>query len=104
MFIAQEMFGNVDILLQLLAETLPFVHEKAIETCPFPNISENSATLFSTSCLKQYIGGRVEEGQPTRLHAEIVNSVRFLWYQILMLKWPQLMCCLLLSLWALTKA
>ncbi|XP_028071654.1 RAB11-binding protein RELCH homolog [Camellia sinensis] len=51
---------NVDVLLQLLAETLPFVHEKAIETCPFPNISENSGTLFSTSCLEQYIGGRVE--------------------------------------------
>ncbi|CAL5367293.1 unnamed protein product [Camellia sinensis] len=80
MFIAQETFGNVDVLLQLLAETLPFVHEKAIETCPFPNISENSGTLFSTSCLIQYIGGRVEEGQPTRLHAEIVNSVRFLWF------------------------
>ncbi|KAF5961324.1 hypothetical protein HYC85_002533 [Camellia sinensis] len=48
---------NVDVLLQLLAETLPFVHEKAIETCPFPNISENSGTLFSTSCLEQ---GRVE--------------------------------------------
>uniref|UniRef100_A0A5B6Z3K4 LisH domain and HEAT repeat-containing protein KIAA1468 n=1 Tax=Davidia involucrata TaxID=16924 RepID=A0A5B6Z3K4_DAVIN len=51
---------NVDVLLRLLAELLPFVHRKAIETCPFPSVSESAGTLFSTSLLELYAGGHVE--------------------------------------------
>ncbi|XP_059640386.1 uncharacterized protein LOC132282661 isoform X2 [Cornus florida] len=51
---------NIDVLLRLLAELLSFVHQKAIETCPFPAVSESVGTLFSTSLLELYAGGRVE--------------------------------------------
>ncbi|KAI8018471.1 RAB11-binding protein RELCH [Camellia lanceoleosa] len=51
---------NVDVLLRLLAELLPFVHQKAIETCPFPSNSEHAGILFSTSLLDRYAGGSVE--------------------------------------------
>lgn len=47
---------NVDVLLRLLAELLPSVHEKAIETCPFPAISDTTGTKFSTSLLELYAG------------------------------------------------
>ncbi|RVW77484.1 LisH domain and HEAT repeat-containing protein KIAA1468-like [Vitis vinifera] len=51
---------NVDVLLRMLTELLPFVHQKAIETCPFPTVSESMGTLFSTSLLELYAGGHVE--------------------------------------------
>ncbi|EXC20526.1 hypothetical protein L484_027080 [Morus notabilis] len=51
---------NVDVLLRLLAGLLPSVHEKAIETCPFPSIPETSATKFSTPLLELYAGGHVQ--------------------------------------------
>ncbi|KAA8530598.1 hypothetical protein F0562_005307 [Nyssa sinensis] len=51
---------NVDVLLRLLVELLPFVHQKAIETCPFPSISESAGLLFSTSLFELYAGGHVE--------------------------------------------
>ncbi|XP_057491573.1 LOW QUALITY PROTEIN: uncharacterized protein LOC130777300 [Actinidia eriantha] len=51
---------NIDVLLRLLAELLPYVHKKAIETCPFPNQAENAGTLFSTSMLEQYARGPIE--------------------------------------------
>lgn len=47
---------NVDVLLRLLAELLPSVHEKAIETCPFPAIPETTGTKFSTPLLELYAG------------------------------------------------
>ncbi|KAK3006157.1 hypothetical protein RJ639_015719 [Escallonia herrerae] len=51
---------NLDVLLRLLTELLPFVHQKAIETCPFHSVSDSGGTLFSTSVLELYAGGRVE--------------------------------------------
>ncbi|CAK9150667.1 unnamed protein product [Ilex paraguariensis] len=51
---------NVDVLLRLLVELLPFVHQKAIEACPFPSVSESAGTSFSTSLLELYAGGHVE--------------------------------------------
>ncbi|PON49230.1 Coatomer beta subunit [Trema orientale] len=51
---------NVDVLLRLLAELLPSVHEKAMETCPFPAIPETTGTKFSTSLLELYAGGHVQ--------------------------------------------
>lgn len=47
---------NVDVLLRLLAELIPSVHDKAIETCPFPDIPETTETKFSTSLLELYAG------------------------------------------------
>ncbi|KAK9110631.1 hypothetical protein Sjap_018691 [Stephania japonica] len=52
---------NIDVLLRMLIELLPFVHQKAIETCPFPSvITKPGEELFSTSLLELYAGGHVE--------------------------------------------
>ncbi|KAF9593650.1 hypothetical protein IFM89_024467 [Coptis chinensis] len=57
---------NIDVLLRMMAELLPSVHQKAIETCPFPSVTESlgtseaGGTFFSTSLLELYEGGHVE--------------------------------------------
>ncbi|KAK9272038.1 hypothetical protein L1049_002407 [Liquidambar formosana] len=51
---------NVDVLLRMLAELVPFVHQRAIETCPFSSVSESTGTIFSRSLLELYAGGHVE--------------------------------------------
>ncbi|XP_068641158.1 uncharacterized protein [Aristolochia californica] len=53
---------NIDVLLRMLTELLPFVHQKAIETCPFPSTmsSEQAVPFFSTSVLELYAGGHVD--------------------------------------------
>ncbi|XP_021296413.1 lisH domain and HEAT repeat-containing protein KIAA1468 [Herrania umbratica] len=51
---------NLDVLLRMLAELLPYVHQKAIETCPFSSVSEPNGTIFSSSLLELYAGGHVE--------------------------------------------
>ncbi|XP_077253234.1 HEAT repeat-containing protein [Tasmannia lanceolata] len=53
---------NIDVLLRMLTELLPFVHQKAIETCPFPSIagSESAGSLFNTSLLELCAGGCVD--------------------------------------------
>ena len=47
---------NIDVLLRMLTEMLPSVHEKAIETCPFSSVSETSGASFSTAMLELYAG------------------------------------------------
>ncbi|THU71901.1 hypothetical protein C4D60_Mb04t06400 [Musa balbisiana] len=55
---------NIDVLLRMLTGLLPFVHRKAIETCPFSSAmesltpSEQQNSFFSTSLLQLYAGGR----------------------------------------------
>lgn len=66
---------NVDVLLRLLEELLPFVHRKAIETCPFPSHSENTGTLFSTSLLEQYAGDYVEWPAFEWLHTDCLPDL-----------------------------
>ncbi|KAH7847521.1 hypothetical protein Vadar_027150 [Vaccinium darrowii] len=66
---------NVDVLLRLLEELLPFVHRKAIETCPFPSHSENAGTLFSTSLLEQYAGDYVEWPAFEWLHTDCLPDL-----------------------------
>ncbi|MBA0560643.1 hypothetical protein Golob_017527, partial [Gossypium lobatum] len=51
---------NLDILLRILADLLPHVHQKAIETCPFSSVSESNGPIFSSSVLELYAGGHVE--------------------------------------------
>ncbi|XP_058089002.1 uncharacterized protein LOC131235710 [Magnolia sinica] len=53
---------NIDVLLRMLTELLPFMHRKAIETCPFPSAtsSEPGGSIFTTSLLELYAGGHVE--------------------------------------------
>lgn len=51
---------NVDVLLRMLTELLPSVHQKAVETCPFSSVPETMGKPFSTSLLELYAGGHVE--------------------------------------------
>ncbi|MBA0579309.1 hypothetical protein Gorai_021570, partial [Gossypium raimondii] len=51
---------NLDVSLRMLAKLLPFIHQKAIETCPFSSVSESNGTLLSNSILELYAGGHVE--------------------------------------------
>ncbi|GKV50230.1 hypothetical protein SLEP1_g56942 [Rubroshorea leprosula] len=51
---------NLDVLLRMLAELLPYVHQKAIETCPYSSVSESDGTIFSRPLLELYAGGHVE--------------------------------------------
>ncbi|KAJ8761345.1 hypothetical protein K2173_001401 [Erythroxylum novogranatense] len=45
---------NIDVLLRMLLEVLPFVQSKAIETCPFPSVSDSEESIFSTPLLELY--------------------------------------------------
>lgn len=50
---------NIDVLLRMLIELLPFVHQKAIETCPLTSTETSlssgpSDTFFSVSLLQLY--------------------------------------------------
>eukprot|EP00268_Persea_americana_P026110 TRINITY_DN2549_c0_g1_i12.p1 TRINITY_DN2549_c0_g1~~TRINITY_DN2549_c0_g1_i12.p1 ORF type:complete len:1082 (+),score=231.80 TRINITY_DN2549_c0_g1_i12:196-3441(+) len=53
---------NIEVLLRMLTELLPFVHRKAIETCPFTSVatSESGKFILSLSMLEMYAGGHVE--------------------------------------------
>ncbi|XP_020252243.1 lisH domain and HEAT repeat-containing protein KIAA1468 homolog [Asparagus officinalis] len=57
---------NIDVLLRMLMELLPFVHQKAIASCPFTttmeslSASQQANSFFSTSVLQLYAGGHME--------------------------------------------
>lgn len=45
---------NIDVLLRALTELLPYIRQKAHETCPFSSTPETPGTAFSTSLLELY--------------------------------------------------
>ncbi|XP_031116420.1 RAB11-binding protein RELCH homolog isoform X2 [Ipomoea triloba] len=51
---------NIDVLLRLLVELLPLVHQKVLDTCPFPSVSDTNIKVFSTSLLELYAEGKTE--------------------------------------------
>ncbi|KAM0960532.1 hypothetical protein ACFX13_026128 [Malus domestica] len=51
---------NVDVLLRMLEEILPYVHQKAIEKCPVSSDPETTGSIFSKSFLELYAGGHVQ--------------------------------------------
>ncbi|KAL6125678.1 hypothetical protein ACLB2K_073733 [Fragaria x ananassa] len=51
---------NADVLLRMLLEMLPSVHQKAIEMSPFSSDPETTGTIFSTPFLELYAGGHVQ--------------------------------------------
>ncbi|CAH2072626.1 unnamed protein product [Thlaspi arvense] len=51
---------NIDVLLRMLMELLPAIHQKAMETCPFSCISKSEESTFSISLLETYAEGRSE--------------------------------------------
>ncbi|KAL9158443.1 hypothetical protein ABFS82_08G069300 [Erythranthe guttata] len=58
---------NVDVLLRLLAALLSFVHQKAVETCPFSSLD---STRIPLSLLEQYAGEDMEWPAFEWLHIE----------------------------------
>ncbi|XP_016502891.2 uncharacterized protein LOC107821016 [Nicotiana tabacum] len=66
---------NIDVLLRLLIELLPFVLKKAIETCPFPLISDDKGLVFSTSLLEQYAGGKMDWPSFEWLHIDCFSAL-----------------------------
>ncbi|XP_022759283.1 lisH domain and HEAT repeat-containing protein KIAA1468-like [Durio zibethinus] len=66
---------NLDVLLRMLAELLPYVHQKAIETCPFSSVSESNGTIFSTSILELYAGGHVEWPAFEWMHVDCLSGL-----------------------------
>ncbi|GAA0139144.1 hypothetical protein LIER_00753 [Lithospermum erythrorhizon] len=66
---------NIDVLLRLLVELLPFVHQKAIETCPFPSNSDSEGFIFSTSLLEQYARENVEWPTFEWLHLDCLPNL-----------------------------
>lgn len=51
---------NIDVLLRMLMELLPAVHQKAMETCPFSSIPKSEESAVSVSLLETYAEGRSE--------------------------------------------
>ncbi|KAF2313817.1 hypothetical protein GH714_013621 [Hevea brasiliensis] len=51
---------SIDVFLRMLLELLPFVYQKAVETCPFSSVTESTNALFSTSSLELYSKGHDE--------------------------------------------
>ncbi|KAG2284730.1 hypothetical protein Bca52824_055950 [Brassica carinata] len=51
---------NIDVLLRMLMELLPSVHQKAMETCPFSSISKSEESAISVSLLETYAEGHSE--------------------------------------------
>lgn len=66
---------NVDVLLRLLAELLPYVHQKAFETCPFSSILDSVGLSITPSLLELYAGGNVEWPAFEWLHIECFPSL-----------------------------
>ncbi|KAL0343378.1 UNVERIFIED_CONTAM: RAB11-binding protein RELCH [Sesamum angustifolium] len=61
---------NIDVLLRLLAELLSYVHQKAVETCPFSSVSDSTEISFTPSLFELYAGGHVEWPTFEWLHIE----------------------------------
>lgn len=66
---------NIDVLLRLLTELFPFVRKKAIDTCPFPLVSDDERLVFSTSVLEQYAGGKMDWPSFEWLHIDCFSAL-----------------------------
>ncbi|KAL4582500.1 hypothetical protein LXL04_007050 [Taraxacum kok-saghyz] len=66
---------TVDVLLRLLLQLLPIVHQISIDTCPYPSVSESTATFFSQPLLQKYAQGRVDWPTFEWLHDDCFPSL-----------------------------
>lgn len=66
---------NIDVLLRLLTELFPFVRKKAIDTFPFPLVSDDERLVFSTSVLEQYAGGKMDWPSFEWLHIDCFSAL-----------------------------
>ncbi|XP_024983065.1 lisH domain and HEAT repeat-containing protein KIAA1468 homolog isoform X2 [Cynara cardunculus var. scolymus] len=51
---------TVDVLMRVLLELLPIVHQISIETCPYPSVSDSEGSSFSMPLLEKYAEGNVD--------------------------------------------
>ncbi|VAH76569.1 unnamed protein product [Triticum turgidum subsp. durum] len=63
---------TIEVLLRMLTELLPFIHQKAIETCPSIDPSEN---YISESSLKLYATGETEWSAFEWMHTECLPDL-----------------------------
>ncbi|KAM3349173.1 hypothetical protein ACQJBY_022349 [Aegilops geniculata] len=63
---------TIEVLLRMLSELLPFIHQKAIETCPSIDPSEN---YISESSLKLYATGETEWSAFEWMHTECLPDL-----------------------------
>uniref|UniRef100_A0A0D9V1J2 LisH domain-containing protein n=1 Tax=Leersia perrieri TaxID=77586 RepID=A0A0D9V1J2_9ORYZ len=69
---------NIDVLLRMLTELLPFIHQKAIDTCPFavdPSTGSTPESHFSESSLKLYATGDTEWSAFEWMHTECLPDL-----------------------------
>nr|XP_043616992.1 RAB11-binding protein RELCH isoform X2 [Erigeron canadensis] len=51
---------TVDVLLRLLLDLLPMVHQLSIETCPYPSLSDSVGSSFPMPLLEKYSEGHAD--------------------------------------------
>ncbi|KAI4295036.1 hypothetical protein MLD38_040693 [Melastoma candidum] len=61
---------NIDVLLRMLMDILPFVHQKTIQTCPFSSDSAVNPTLISAELLELYSREQVDWPSFEWMHVE----------------------------------
>ncbi|CAH1420222.1 unnamed protein product [Lactuca virosa] len=66
---------TVDVLLRLLMQLLPVVHQIAIDTCSYESFSESTGTFFSLQLLQKYAEGRLDWPTFEWLHDDCFPSL-----------------------------
>ncbi|KAD4888387.1 hypothetical protein E3N88_20460 [Mikania micrantha] len=66
---------TVDVLLRLLLDLLPTVHQISIETCPYPPLLDSVGSSFPTSLLEKYAEGHVDWPTFEWLHDDCFPSL-----------------------------
>ncbi|CAH1429007.1 unnamed protein product [Lactuca virosa] len=66
---------TVDVLLRLLMQLLPIVHQIAIDTCSYPSFSEFTGTFFSLQLPQKYSDGRLDWPTFEWLHDDCFPSL-----------------------------
>ncbi|MFS7973438.1 putative RAB11-binding protein RELCH [Helianthus anomalus] len=66
---------TVDVLLRLLLELLPVVHQISIETCPYPPLLDSVGSSFPKPLLEKYAEGHVDWPTFEWLHDDCFPSL-----------------------------
>lgn len=66
---------TVDVLLRLLLELLPIVHQLSIETCPYPSLLDSVGSSFPMLLLEKYAEGHVDWPTFEWLHDDCFPSL-----------------------------
>ncbi|KAK1433234.1 hypothetical protein QVD17_10143 [Tagetes erecta] len=66
---------TVDVLLRLLLELLPTIHQISIETCPYPPLLDSVGSLFPTQLIQKYAEGHADWPTFEWLHDDCFPSL-----------------------------